>query len=502
MNAIIGISELLISDSELPNKTREYVKNIKQASSNLLSIINDLLDFSKIEAGHLDIISAKFMLSSLVNDTVNIIRMRILYKPIRFFTNINSAIPNNLLGDEVRLRQILLNLLGNAVKYTEKGFISLSITEKKPRKGNKLTLSFGISDSGFGIKPEDQEKLFGDFFQVSMKKNRSIEGTGLGLAITKRLCIAMNGDIEVESEYGKGSTFTVTMPLVAESDIPFAIVNEPEKRNVLVYERRKIYAQSLEWSLKSLRIPHKLTFDLDEFKKALHEEEWHFIFSGHGLYDDIKYIMEQPSTEFKDRIKPNLVLMVEWGGTDDYIPQVRFLSLPVHVLSIADVLNGAYDDDNFDQTSSYKGIRITAPDAHILIVDDISINLEVAEALMEPYQIKIDTCLSGAESLKLIQNNIYDIIFMDHMMPEMDGIETTKLIREWEAKQPDTYQQIPIIALTANAVSGMREKFLLHGFNDFIAKPIDISKLDKIMEKWIPPDKQIRSLTYIFLMNL
>ena len=492
MNAITGISELLLTDNELSTKARKYAKDIRQASSNLLSIINDLLDFSKIEAGRLDIIHAKFTLSSLIHDTVNIIRMRIINKPIRFFTNIDSTIPNNLLGDEVRLRQILLNLLGNAVKYTEKGFISLNVTEEKPRKDNKLTLRFVISDSGFGIQPEDQPKLFDDFVQVNSKKNRSIEGTGLGLAITKRLCVAMGGDISVESEYDKGSTFIVIMPLDAESDAPFALVGEPEKKKVLVYEKRKVYAQSLEWSLKNMRVPHKLIFDLDALKEALREEEWYFVFSGYGLYEYIKPTMEQPLTEFKGGKKPHLALMVEWD-TEDYIPGVRFVSLPIQGISIAEVLNGVYDHEDLVQTSAPMGTRFTAPDAHILIVDDISINLEVAEALMLPYQIKIDTCLGGEQSLELIYSNTYDIVFMDHMMPEMDGIETTKRIREWENKQPDTDKQLPIIALTANAVSGMREMFLLHGFNDFISKPIEISKLDRILEKWIPKDKQLKS---------
>ena len=491
MNAIVGMSELLLG-SNLSGRAREYTLDIKQAASNLLSIINDLLDFSKIESGRFEIVPTKFMFSSLINDTVNIIRMRLLEKPIRFFTNIDSAIPNDLFGDEVRFRQILLNLLGNAIKYTKKGFVSLTITGEKPGDGEKLTLRVTIADSGFGIKPEDMEKLFGDFVQVDTKKNYGIEGTGLGLAITKRLCVAMGGDITVESEYGKGSAFTAIIPIEAYSDMPFALVDDPEKKKVLLYEGRQVHAKSLEWSLKNLRVPCKPVSDLDAFKEALRSEEWYFVFSGYGLYEGIKPLMERSAAEFKNGKKPLLALMVEWG-TEALIPQARFVSLPVQTLSIADVLNGVSDRESFINNSNFTGTRFVAPDARILVVDDIATNLKVAEGLMLPYQTKIDTCLSGATSLELIKKNAYDIVFMDHMMPEMDGVEAVKLIREWEAQQPDAAEQFPVIALTANAVSGMREMFLSQGFSDFLAKPIDISKLDEIMKKWIPKDKQLKS---------
>ncbi|MDR2477230.1 MAG: response regulator [Treponema sp.] len=480
MNAIVGMSELLLR-GKLDNESREYAADIKHASANLLSIINDLLDFSKIEAGRMEIIPVKYLLSSLVNDVVSIIRMRLVEKPIRFFTNIDSHIPNGLSGDEVRLRQILLNLLGNAVKYTERGCISVTITACGPREGNRIRLRIAISDSGAGIKPEDQSKLFGDFVQVDIKRNRAIEGTGLGLAITRRLCLAMGGDVSVESEYGKGSTFTAVIPQEVVSDIPFAQVDRPGEKKVLVYEGRTVYAKSLSWSLENLAVPYQMVTDIASFEEALRAGEWYYVFSGYGLYKKI-----QPVVEHLER-KPRLALLVEWG-TESFIPGARFVSLPVQSLSIADVLNGTLDRRGYIENAGME-TRFIAPGARLLVVDDMVTNLKVAEGLLSPYRTAVDVCLSGAEALELIKRNSYDLVFMDHMMPEMDGVEVTAIIRDLENEQPEK-PPLPIIALTANAVSGMREMFLAQGFSDFIAKPIDVSKLDEIMGRWLPKDKQ------------
>ncbi|GHV68249.1 hypothetical protein AGMMS49928_07240 [Spirochaetia bacterium] len=500
MNAIVGMSELILR-GELPEESRSYAQDIKQAGANLLSIINDLLDFSKIEAGRLEIIPSNYQLSSLVNDTVSIIRMRLLEKPVRFYTNIDSRLPNDLFGDEVRLRQILLNLLGNAVKYTEKGFISITITPAgRPfgRVDNKVStdnshgrvfLKITVADSGLGIKPEDQAKLFDEFVQVDMTKNRGIEGTGLGLAITKRLCIAMGGDITMESDYGLGSAFTVILPQEVRSDMPFASVDKPEEKKVLVFTRREVYAKSVCWSLENLRIPHTLVTSLDAFEEALEREDWYFVFSGYGLYDKINPVME------KLEKKPSLALMVEWG-TETYIPGVRFMSLPAQSLSIADILNGKPDRRGYyESAASFAGTQFIVPGAWVLVVDDIATNLKVAEGLLSPYKAKIDTCLSGAEAVEMVKQREYDIVFMDHMMPDMDGIECTRLIRVWEKdrqeKSPNPRKQIPIIALTANAISGMREMFLEQGFTDYLSKPIDIVMLHEIMETCIPEEKKI-----------
>jgi len=476
MNAITGMAELALRE-DMPQTVHEHIMTIKQAGNNLVSIINDILDFSKIEAGKLEIVPINYLLSSLINDTVNIIRTRIVEKPLRFFTNIDGNIPNNLIGDEVRLRQILINLLSNAVKYTDKGHIGLTITVDK-RDDKQVWLRISVADTGKGIKPEDQSKLFDEFVQVDMKKSQNVEGTGLGLSITKLLCIAMGGNINIESEYGKGSVFTALIPQGIETETPFAVVEQPEKKKVLVYEGRNIYARAMSWSLENMGVPHTIVTNQDDFTEVLHKEEWFYVFSGYGLYENIAPVMNQGN--FPGGKKPPLALMVEWG-TEAYIPGARFVSIPVQSLSIANILNGTADSKYYAKSSGIT--RFTFPQARILVVDDIATNLKVVEGLLAPYRAAVDTSLNGLNAIELVKRRKYDIIFMDHMMPEMDGIETTAIIRKSEKKTP-------IIALTANAVVGMREMFINNGFNDFLSKPIDVSKLDEMLNRWIPEEKR------------
>ena len=496
MNAIIGMAELALRE-ERREAAQEHILTIKQAGANLLSIINDILDFSKIESGKLEIVPINYRLSSLINDTINIIRMRLMEKPIRFFTNIDGNIPNSLIGDEVRMRQIFLNLLTNAVKYSEKGHIGLTITVNR-RNDKQVWLKIAVADTGKGIKQEDQAKLFREFAQIDTKKNQGIEGTGLGLVITKRLCVGMGGDINMESEYGKGSIFTAIIPQSIESEAPFAAVEDAEKKNILVYEGRSIYANAVCWTLKNMGVPHTLVTNQDDFAAALYREEWFYIFSSYGLYEKIKPVMEQNNTAFYQGKKPPMALMIEWG-TEAYIPGVRFVSIPVQSLSIANVLNGKTDSKDYIKNSSVN--RFSFPHARLLVVDDIATNLKVVEGLLIPYKTAIDTCMNGLQAIELIKRSVsekreYDIVFMDHMMPGMDGIETTAAIRAWEKElqeKGNTHKQIPIIALTANAVIGMREMFIENGFNDFISKPIDVSKLDEILNHWIPEEKKEQS---------
>jgi len=495
MNAITGMAELLLR-SDLGDEARGYAQDIKQAGNNLISIINDILDFSKIEAGKMEIVSVKYLLSSLVNDTVNIIRTRLKDKPIRFYTNIDGQIPNRLIGDEARIRQILINLLSNAAKFTEKGHISLSITTRQ-RKGNRIWLDFSIADTGKGIKPEDQKKLFGEFVQVDLKRNRNVEGTGLGLAITRRLCLIMDGDINVDSEEGSGSAFNVTIPQVIDSAEPFAAVNNAAKKKVLVFEGRVIYAKSVCWSLRNLGVPYVMVTNIEEFTKALFSEKWSLILSGYGIHDKIKKVMKRPDLEYAGGVKPPLALMIEWG-TEALIPDVRFVSLPIQSISIANILNGRDESRAVLDGSDSSGIvKFSYPNVRALVVDDIPTNLKVTEGLLAPYHIKVDSSLSGTAAIDMVKNKDYDIIFMDHMMPEMDGVEATAIIRDWEKEKEiegSGRKRIPIVALTANAVFGVREMFIEKGFDDFLAKPIDVVSLDEVIIRWLPEDKRKKAV--------
>jgi len=479
MNAIIGMTDIVLRE-DVPVAAREHIFTIKQASANLLSIINDILDFSKIESGKLEIIPKDYSFSSLLNDVISIVRMRVIDTHLQFVTNIDSNIPDELYGDEIRIRQVLLNLLSNAVKYTEKGFVSLNVTGEIIDE-RTVNLTIEVVDSGKGIKQDDMTNLFGEFTRFDMSRNKGIEGTGLGLAITRNLVQIMNGSISANSKYGKGSTFTVKLPQKFRKRDKLAFIEKPELISVLIYDRRKVYVDSIVYTLCNLGVYCTRASTDSEVYEKMRERDYSYAF------------VESSRLENAVRIRSNLksnaviVLLTEFGEmvADK---DLNVLTMPVYSLTVANVLNGV--SNSFPLFLNKDLItKFTAPTARILVVDDIDTNLRVAEGLLQPYKMQIVTCKSGLEAIRAIKSQHFDLVLMDHMMPKMDGIETTSRIRALGYKKP-YYKSIPIIALTANAVSGSREMFLKNGFDDYLSKPIDIVKLSVILEKWIPKEKQ------------
>ena len=477
MNAITGMSELILRE-HTSGIVREHALSIKQASGNLTAIINDILDFSKIESGKLEIVDSEYLFSSLINDVISIIRMRVIDKQIFFVANIDSDIPNRLIGDEIRIRQILLNLLSNANKYCDRGFISLHVYCEKI-VGKDVVLAFDISDSGIGIKHDDYAKLFSDFVQLDRIANRGVQGTGLGLVITKSLCEAMGGSISVYSTYGKGSTFTVKIPQRFEVYEKFARVDNPKDKNVLIYETRTAYSSSIICSIDNLGIECTLVTNQSKFLEELNKKKYSHVFVSSFLFESTQKIINNLGIDI------TIVLLAEYGESSINTRNVRTIEMPVHSISIANLMNGR-TETGYNTEEQQGGARFIAPSARVLLVDDLITNLRVAEGLMLPYQMQVDVCQSGAEAIGLVKQNVYDIVFMDHMMPEMDGIEATLAIRELNGNY---YKTVPIVALTANAVSGVREMFLQNGFDDFLAKPIEMAKLNSILETWLPTNK-------------
>ena len=484
MNAIIGMTELALRAEDL-DAAREHIFTVKQAGANLLSIINDILDFSKIETGKLEIIPGDYSFSSLLNDVLSIIRMRVLDSQVRFAVNIDSHIPCALVGDEIRIRQVLLNILSNAVKYTEKGFVSFTAYSETIDE-NTVNLVMEIMDSGKGIKPEDMKNLFGEYAQFDLEKNRGIEGVGLGLAITWNIVKAMNGDINVYSEYGKGSNFIVTIPQKVRSHEALAIVKNPEQKSVIIYERREIFANSLSFAIDNLGVNCTLVSNDSELRERMMNKVYTFIFISFALYRKNK------DTIMEFGANARIVVLTEFG---EAIPDndLNILAMPVHSISIADILNGISSNFSYGENNELI-VRFTAPDVKVLIVDDISTNLKVAEGLLSPYKMQVTLCRSGIEAIRAIESTHYDLVFMDHKMPEMDGVEAAQRIRAMGGEDP-YYNDVPIIALTANAISGTKELFMESGFNDFLSKPIDTVKLNTILEKWIPKEKQRGKMT-------
>jgi PAS domain S-box-containing protein len=356
MNAIIGMSELMRTDN-LDAVQQRYFSDIRNMSQSLLQIINDILDYSKIEAGKMELFPADYDIFALYENVCSITRLTMTDKSLAFRHHIADDLPRALWGDAVRVRQIITNILNNAVKYTPTGYIDLILSAVE--KAGQNFLSVCVKDTGIGIKPEDFPKLFGAFEQADQEKNSGIVGTGLGLSITRQLVDMMGGEITLESEYGKGSTFTILLPLVPGDPAQVA--------------------------------------QAEEMKRT-----------------------------------------------------ARFT------------------------------------DAKVLVVDDNSVNLSVALGFLLKHGIKADTAGSGAEAIDQVRTGQYDLVFMDHMMPGMDGIEALAAIRALEGEY---YKKLPLVALSANAISGMREFFLASGMDDFLAKPIDPIELNRVLLKWLPPEK-------------
>jgi CheY-like chemotaxis protein len=332
-------------------------------------------------------------------------------------------------------------------------------------------LSIEVADSGVGIAQEKLDSLFaaGD----------GDGGTELGLAITYKLCRAMGGDITAKSKYGRGSVFTVTMPQKILKDKKLAVVDRPSEKRTLLYSDALLYAESLRETFMSLSVPVTLTTDPEEFLYRLEKEEYKFAFVSAGLAQEASSLIRQTGGRVR------LVLLADLAQ----IPSADLptLVMPTYAAPLAEMLNGgaaAFDVPENDV------VPFITPDADILIVDDIATNLKVTESLLAPYKARIDCCLSGTQALKLVRENHYDLIFMDHMMPGLDGIETTAAIRALGGY----HAAVPVVALTASAIPGMRDVFLHNGFNDYVVKPIEIIKLDEVMSRWMPKEKRVRSI--------
>lgn len=370
MNAILGLNEMVLRDSN-DEEIIAYSESIRTAGKTLLGLINDILDFSKIEAGKMDIINVDYNFVSMLHDLVNMVQSKAESKGIAFNLDVDRNIPMILSGDEIRIKQIITNILSNAVKYTKEGSITFKAGfERSEEASDSIRLLISVSDTGIGIKSEDLKRLFVAFERIEETRNRSIEGTGLGMSIAQRLLAMMGSRMEVESEYGKGSTFSFTIVQTVRNWNPIGNYEETFKRSV---SERKKYRE-----------------------------------------------------------------------------------------------------------------RFTAPYARLLVVDDTPVNLSVIRNLLKRTKVQIDTANSGDEGISYFRQKHYDVVFLDHMMPDKDGIETLK---EMKGIKDTPNAETPVICLTANAISGMREMYINSGFDDYITKPVDPDRLESMLLQYIPKGK-------------
>ncbi len=474
MNSIMGMTELALREDISP-QVRSYLGNIRDAGTNLLNIINDILDFSKIESGKTELALSDYNMLSVINDICNIISVRLDGGSVQLITCIDPSVPSVMTGDERRIKQIILNLASNAIKYTRHGSITVSVTAEKTAP-DKVMLKCSVKDTGIGIKQADINRLFNEFERADTKRNRNIEGTGLGLAICKSLTEIMGGTIRVNSVYGAGSVFTVEIPQQVKDFSSCINIADRENRRVILCIQNKEQLKAVAAEVSSLGISFKMGDSSTQFTKD----------ELNGCTDIVmdyeRYCEEKEQlSEYTGKI----TVITDPGVHISQERELRRIYRPVTVISLL-VLFGSPDLLS-DGQSQNRIRRFSAPEAKILIVDDNKANLLVAQRLISLYNPQVDTADSGIQALKMVQQTDYDIVFMDHMMPELDGIETTQAIRSLGGK----YRKLVIVALTANVISGAAEMFRESGLDDFLGKPIEMGELNRILSRYIPAEKQL-----------
>jgi len=488
VNTVCGMSEMILRE-EISDVVRENTFNIQTAGRNLLSLISDVLDFSELEYGKMSLVEEPYNLTSTINDVINMAIAQKGSKNLEMIVDCDAQIPYTLLGDEQKLRRVILGFVNNAIKFTEAGCITIIISARQEEYG--INLSVKVRDTGIGIAEENLEKLFSSFNQVDTKRNRQEGGIGIGLAIAKKIISKMGGFISVRSTLGKGSEFQFVVPQKVVDDRPMVAVRNKENINIISYintekyayaEIRDDYMNNIRHMVESLEVRYHQCRNLGELKRRMEKEIFTHAFITTAEYMEDKEYFDEISNQLVVILLQNREASIPAGGN------IKSLYKPFYVLSIATVLNGEYSLQRLDG-SHYQEKRFIAPEANVLVVDDNLMNLKVVEGLLRPYKIKVFVATSGKECLAKLDSMRYDIIFMDHMMPEMDGVETAHKIR---AKAGLYFQNVPIVALTANAIGGAREMFLEEGFQEYVAKPIEMSHLERVLRKYIPEEKIIR----------
>ncbi len=470
MNAIVGMTDILLRE-DLPDSTREYLNNIRSSGDALLTIINDILDFSKIEAGQMDIIPDEYEPMSTFHDLSMIFLNRIGEKPVELLYDIDTNLPEKLYGDRQRIRQVIINLMNNAIKFTDEGFVKLTV-EAKQMDAEMLEVTYRIEDSGQGIKEEDIEKLFGTYAQVDKEKNHFKEGTGLGLSISKQMVELMGGTIGVTSEYGKGSIFYFTLPQRVCSERKAAAIKAEYVEETIV---------SATFINPLLEEQYQKLVKAYDLKTAVFEDVWAGRVNASIVFTDNAEMLTIDMCEKMHNCETKLCVLQNPMQQNLSDKRVTLINKPFYSLNFCQMVNR----ETVHLEKEEDVLCFMAPEAKLLIVDDHEMNLKVAKGLLDPLRIQIDTAENGKEAIDKILKKSYDLVFMDHMMPVMDGVEATKELRKIE---DDYIQRLPIVALSANATLEARELFASNGFSDFVAKPIKLKELCACIHKWLPDE--------------
>jgi PAS domain S-box-containing protein len=493
MNGVIGMTGLLL-ESMLTESQRDYVNTIRLSGEQLLVIINDILDFSKIESEKLELEYQPFDLRECIEDSMDLISSKVAEKDIELFYTIDDNTPYAINGDVTRLRQVLTNLLSNAVKFTNKGEVEISVTAKH-LDFKEYILNFTVRDTGIGIPLQKMDRLFKPFSQVDSSTTRSFGGTGLGLVISKKIVELMGGEIGFSSKEGQGSTFyfSIKTASVTSDQRVYSFEAAPQlvAKKLLIIDQNKSNGQMLNQLARRWRMNSDLLTDVDDLKHKLNfsPDNDLFLINTTGLYDRLDGII--------DIIKNNVVkanigfIILKAHGKNINItesegnPYIKILSKPIRRKQLHQALLGYIDlRTRFSNVIPLKPVAIEKPARHkeikILLAEDNNVNQMVAIRMLERLGYRADIVSNGAEAVEAAQSIKYDLIFMDILMPEMDGLEACKKI-----KTDSFIESTPkIIAMTANAMSGDQENYLRAGMDDYISKPVNLDDLRNMLDKW------------------
>lgn len=475
LNAIVGLASLLLS-TKLDARQKNYVRNLSKASRILLDIINDTLDFSKIDAQRFEIVCRDYDIADLLASVTSLVCLRAREKGLELLVNAAPSLARRYYGDEQRIHQILLNLLNNAVKYTSAGYIRLDVFPG--HEEGEDVLHFRVEDTGIGIKAEDIEHVFTAFTQVDLQKNRHIQGTGLGLAISQGLAHEMGGRVSLESRYGVGSVFMLSIPQKAMTDR--VLLSPPADGGTSLVVGDFLSMRVLAEFLEGIPVECRYCRNEDEARLAAAQgfEPRHvFFYTGTSDNECGRIFASLFTGAVLTAVTDSDAIAVDSAFVRHALPK------PVLCTDIAAIMEE--DSTVSVHLMQDKARPLLVKQVRALLVDDNEINLLVGTKILARYGIDVTTASSGREALELAAGFDFDIIFMDHMMPDLDGTETTKRLRQlggWCAK-------VPVVALTAYVVKGMREFFLENGMNDYMGKPIEIALIRTVLERWLPSEK-------------
>lgn len=488
INTICGISEIILKN-DVPVEMKEDMLNIQSAGRNLMSVVGDILDYSELQEGDFEIVGENYYVSSTIYDVINMSMAKKSEKKLELIIDCETDMPSVLIGDEQKIRRVIMNLVNNAIEFTSEGCVSIRFGYRKEEYGINLIIT--VKDTGIGMTKESVENLFQKFSQADMGRTRKKGGVGLGLAIAQTIVNRMGGFITVKSELGRGSEFRIVIPQKVYDTTPVVEIPNRNEINAAVYinmeqfrynEIRDEYAENIQRLIQQLKIKCHICRNLQELKRWDKREEFNQIF--------ISLLEYQEDPIYFDSLAKRKNVHIILDHYDDAKVQNKNLSKiykPFFALSILAALKNALAE-NGEKVVEIENHQIYAPEAHILVIDDNRMNIRVVEGLLRTYGVKVSYALSGQEGIDMLASKAYDLILLDHMMPGMDGVETFHHIRK---KLDIYYKEIPIIALTANAIAGAREMFIKEGFDDFIAKPVESSVLQRALKRHLPANKMI-----------